>query len=69
MWGNNVQMAPKQMRVVNVKDNIVELRGFGFDPMGVSFADYGLLVMIESNEIIRAQLNMFDRGINIVYLK
>lgn len=69
LWANNVQMAPKQMRIVNVQENIVELRGFGVDPMGASFADYGLLMMVEANEIIRAQLNMFDRGINIVYLK
>lgn len=69
LWGNNVQMAPKQMKIVNVQDNIIELRGFGFDRMGAPFANYGLLVSIESNEINRAQLNMFDRNINIVYLK
>jgi len=69
LWQNNVQMAPKQMRIVNLQGNIVELRGFGYDVMGASFADYGILLMIENNEIARAQLNMFDRGISIVYLK
>lgn len=27
LWGNNIQMSPKQMRIINVNDNIVELRG------------------------------------------
>ena len=62
-------MAPKKMRIINRQDNLVELRGFGYDALGASFADYGLIVMIDSNEITRAQLNMFDRAISIVYFK
>lgn len=69
LWGNNVQMAPKQMHIINKQNNLVELRGFGYDALGASFADYGLIVMIESGEITRAQLNMFDRAISIVYFK
>lgn len=69
LWQNNVQMAPKQMRIVNLDENIIELRGFGYDALGASFSDYGLLLMIDNNHIIRAQLNMIDRGISIVYLK
>ncbi|EYA38739.1 hypothetical protein AC094_25410 [Bacteroides fragilis] len=37
--------------------------------MGTSFADYGVVLLIENEEIIRAQLNMYDRNISIVYLK
>ena len=31
LWKNNVQMAPKRMKIVNVEGNIVELRGYGYD--------------------------------------
>ena len=77
-WKNNVQMAPKRMRIVNVDNNIVELRGFGYDEnalaMGApleaaSFENYGVILMIENGEIVRAQLNMFDRNVSIVYLQ
>lgn len=78
LWRNNVQMAPKRMRIVNVDDNIVEFRGFGFDEnalaMGApleaaSFENYGIAIMVEGDEIVRAQLNMFDRNVSIVYLQ
>ena len=30
LWQNNVQMAPKRMRIINVDNSIVQLRGYGF---------------------------------------
>ena len=69
LWQNNIQMAPKRMKVISVNDNIVELRGYGFDRFGGNFADYGVVLLIEDSEIIRLQLNMFDRNTCIVYLK
>lgn len=78
LWQNNIQMSPKQMKIVNKQGNIIEFRGYGYDenalaigvPMeAASFADYGLVIMIEDNSIVRAQLNMFDRHVSIVYLK
>lgn len=77
LWQDNVQMAPKRMRIISVNDNVVELRGYGFDERAVamgapleaaSFADYGIMLLIEDNEVKRIQLNMFDRNISIVYL-
>lgn len=77
LWQDNVQMAPKRMRIVSVNDNIVELRGYGYDERAVamgapieaaSFADYGIMLLIDGNEVKRIQLNMFDRNISIVYL-
>ena len=77
LWQNNVQMAPKRMKIIKIDGNIVELRGYGFDEnalaMGVpleaaTFENYGIAIMIENNAIVRAQLNMFDRNISIVYL-
>lgn len=69
LWQNNIQMAPKRMKVISVNDNMVELRGYGFDRLGGNFADYGVVLLIEDSEIIRLQLNMFDRNTCIVYLK
>ena len=78
LWQNNIQMAPKRMRIVSTSGNIVELRGYGYDEnalaMGVSLADasfasYGVVLLIEDTEIKRIQLNMYDRNISIVYLK
>lgn len=77
LWQNNIQMSPKRMKIVNIKENIVELRGYGYDEnalaMGVSlegasFGNYGVVLMIKDDKIIRAQLNMFDRNVSIVYL-
>ncbi len=78
LWQNNVQMSPKRMKIISVKGDIVEFRGFGYDEnaltLGVpfqaaSFENYGIIVMIENAAIVRAQLNMYDRNISIVYLK
>jgi len=78
LWQDNVQMAPKRMRIVNVNDDLVELRGYGYDENALaigaslqdaSFENYGIIVMIENDKIVKAQLNMFDRNISIVYLK
>lgn len=78
LWQNNVQMAPKRMKIVNVDDNIVELRGYGYDEnalaMGAplemaSFENYGVVLMIEDGGIVRAQLNLHDKNVCIVYLK
>lgn len=69
LWQNNVQMAPKRMRIINVSENIVQLRGYGADSFGASFSDYGVVLLFNNDEIVRAQLNMYDRNISIVYLK
>lgn len=72
------QMTPKPMKIIRVESNLVEFRGYGYDEravaMGVpinmaSFEDYGVIVMIENDEIVRAQLNMYDRNISLIYFK
>ncbi len=77
LWQDNIQMSPKRMRIVAVQGNLVELRGYGYDetalalgaPMSAAtFEDYGVIIMIDSGVITRAQLNLFDRNINILYL-
>lgn len=78
LWKDNIQMAPKRMRIVSVNDNIVEMRGYGYDEnalaMGASlsdasFANYGVVLLIKGAKLERIQLNMYDRDISIVYLK
>lgn len=78
LWQNNIQMAPKRMKIMKVNANIVELRGYGYDenalamgaPLEIaSFENYGVVLMIEDGEIVRAQLNMYDKNICLVYLK
>lgn len=68
-WQNNIQMAPKRMRIISVDGNVVELRGYGVDMLGSSFSDYGVVLLIDNKAISRIQLNMFDRNICIVYVK
>lgn len=69
LWQNNIQMAPKRMRIVSVNDNIVEMRGYGVDMLGSSFSDYGVVLLIDNRVISQIQLNMYDRNICIVYVK
>lgn len=69
IWGNNVQMAPKQMKIIAVVDDMISLRGFGFDVMGSAFSDYGIDVFFENKEITKIVLKMFDRNIELEYLK
>ena len=69
LWGNNVQMAPKQMKIVNAVDNTISLRGYGYDMMGSAYSDYGIDVHFVNKEIDKIVLKMFDRNIELEYLK
>jgi len=62
-------MAPKQMRVVRETPTEVELRGFGADPMGAPFSDYGLTLHFDGDDVEKAALHLRDRGVDIEYLK
>jgi len=67
-WGDNLQMAPKQMKIIEQTNNKIILKGFGFDVMGASFEDYGLTINFENNEIADCILHLHDRCIDIKYL-
>ena len=69
LWQNNIQMAPKRMRIITIDDSVVRLRGYGYDALGSPFSDYGVSLLIENEKISRIQLDMFDRKISIVYLQ
>lgn len=69
LWGNNVQMSPKQMRIVKQKDDCIELRGYGTDAMGFPFDNYGMSVYHDGNQIMKCVLHMFDRKTDLEYLQ
>lgn len=69
VWGGNIQMAEKQMKVSEETNEKIILRGFGSDEMGGSFADYGLTLHKSNQDINKISLHMHDRNIDIVYLK
>lgn len=69
LWQNNVQMAPKQMKIIEQTTEKIILRGYGYDSMGASFADYGLTINFKNSEIENCILHMHDRKVDIEYLK
>lgn len=69
VWGTNVQMAPKQMKIVRKKDNVVSLQGFGYDMMGGSFSDYGIDLYFIEEDVSKVVLKMLDRNIELEYFK
>ncbi|MBC7388493.1 MAG: hypothetical protein H7329_04720 [Opitutaceae bacterium] len=68
IWQNNVQMAPKQMKIIQQDDSKIVLQGYGHDPMGSSFADYGMTIKLKNGGLDNCILHMHDRGVDIEYL-
>jgi hypothetical protein len=75
MWGNNVQMTPKPMKMISQTDAQTVLRGYKCEVMSpfgwVDFngADYGLTIFHKYGEIDKCTLHMHDRNIDIEYYK
>ena len=69
LWGNNVQMTPKQMKIVRQKNNIVSLQGFGYDMHGGSFDDYAIDLYFVGEEVSKVILKMLDRNVQLEYFK
>ena len=75
VWGDNYQMSPKPMRLINMSDDRVELRGYEvlvqtpFGWMNVDQSDYGITLFQKNNEIVKCRLDMFDRDTYIEYYK
>jgi len=64
-----VQMAPKQMRLKHTDNDKIVLKGYGHDIFGASFEDYGLTIYHDQGDIEKCVLHMYDRGVDIEYLK
>jgi tetratricopeptide (TPR) repeat protein len=69
VWGDNIQMAEKRMKLVVEQNDKIVLRGFGTDAMGASFADYGLTLHKSNGNVSKVTLHMHDRNIDIAYEK
>ena len=69
LWGNNIQMAPKKMKIIGYNGKVVSLVGLGYDFLGTSFSDYALDVYFSDKEVGKIILKMIDRNIEIEYLK
>jgi len=69
VWGDNIQMTEKQMKIVSESNDKIVLRGFGNDAMGATFADYGITVHKSNESVNKITLHMHDRNIAIVYEK
>jgi tetratricopeptide (TPR) repeat protein len=69
IWGNNIQMSPKQMKLESLSEFQIKLKGFGFDNYGGSFSDYGITIDINNESVDKITLHIFDRNVDITYLK
>lgn len=69
VWEDNIQMSPKTMKILQDNRDEINLRGFGRDSMGGSFADYGITLHKEDSNVKSITLHMYDRNIQIKYLK
>jgi hypothetical protein len=69
LWQNNVQMAPKTMKLIEASDSKIILRGYGNDIMGASFSDYGMTILVQDKVVSKCFLHMHDRNVDIEYLK
>jgi len=69
IWGTNIQMHPKRMKIISQSATKVELRGFGNDKLGIPFSGYGLSLYFDAGEIERIVLHMFDKNVDIEYFK
>ena len=62
------QMSPKQMKLAGADSEKIQLKGYGQDAMGASFADYGLTIYHNDGNIEKCILHLFDRNVDIEYL-
>ncbi|MCB0538387.1 MAG: hypothetical protein KDE33_12770 [Bacteroidetes bacterium] len=75
MWGNNIQMTPKPMRIISKSFEKIVLRGYRVEAMtpfgwtDFNGADYGFSIFIKNEEIEYCMLHMHDRNIDIKYFK
>ncbi len=69
----NAQMSAKPMRLIQITDSLIELRGypllawspFGWQPL--DYSTYGFLIHYANGRITHCDLHMFDRKVRIEY--
>jgi hypothetical protein len=68
-WGDKIQMAPKQMKIISQSNDKILLRGFGYDNMGNSFSDYAMELNYQNDSLFKSTLILVDRNVKITYHK
>lgn len=74
MWGNNIQMSPKPMIIVDQSDDKIELRGYpvlAMTPLGwmsIDLSNYGITLYFKDGQTIKCALHIFDRNTDIEYV-
>ena len=69
IWQNNIQMSPKQMKLISKDKDLIELRGYGQDDFGGLFSNYGISINLNNDDICKITLHIYNRCIDVVYLK
>ena len=74
LWGNNIQMTSKQMKVIESEPTKTVLRGYGEDPVAMGhpdgvFSNYGISIIHPNNKIEKIVLHRYDRSEDTEYLK
>lgn len=69
LWSNNIQITPKQMKIIGQNTSHIRLRGYGTDKTGTSLADYGLTLHLNNQAIDKVTMHMYDRSVDIVYFR
>ena len=74
IYGDNIQMAPKPMRIQTSSVEKTALIGYGNDPKAFgdprgSFANYGITIFHHNNKIEKIILHMHNKNAAIEYLK
>lgn len=69
VWNNNIQIAPKHMKIIQQNKDFVVLRGFGEDALGYSFDNYGLTIHFKDEDVEKCILHLYDRGVDFEYLR
>lgn len=73
-WGNNIQIAPKRMRIISSDEKHIILRGFGPDPMLANRPpqiqkNYGITIHLIKNDIDHISYYYYDRNVRIDFKK
>ena len=74
IWGSNIEMSSKQMKVIESSDDKTILRGFGEDLSALgdeegNYSNYGISIIHPKNEIERINLHFHHQNIDIEYIK
>lgn len=68
VWGDNMTMAPKRMRIVSQGSDKIVLRGLSGNSVFDDFSDYGITIYRDVDIVYKIVLHMHDRDTDIAYL-